>query len=167
MPDPTQARERYKRPYAESSIFIAWIENETSADGASRGAISTHFLQRAQQGDYTVTTSAWTLAEVHKKRHGPKLTTDQDEKILAWFEHPFIELVDVDREIGEHANKLAREHNLMPGDAVHVACALRAKCDCLLSWDSDLADRDDLPIATERPQRLGQSIMGWGEGGGA
>lgn len=159
MPEAGQpGRPQYKKPYAESSVFIAWIEGEV-VKGVDRGAVGQHFLRMAQQGAYKVHTSTWTMAEVHKKRHGPQLTAGNDEKVLAFFEHDFIELIALDREIGEEANRIAREHGLSPADAVHVASALRAGCDCLLSWDEHLIGRTDLGIAVEAPRMLGQASL--------
>jgi predicted nucleic acid-binding protein len=45
--------------------------------------------------------------------------------ILAFFEHDYIELIDVDRRIGEQANEFCRQYSLYPNDAIHLACALR------------------------------------------
>ncbi len=51
-------------------------------------------------------------------------------------------LVEVDRNIGEAANKLCvrfSDNRLRPADAIHLASALRAGCDVLLTWDGPLA----------------------------
>ena len=47
----------------------------------------------------------------------------------------FIEIIDVDRQLGEQANRFCRTYGLSPADAIHLTCALRAGCDVLLSWD--------------------------------
>jgi predicted nucleic acid-binding protein len=160
VPDLGQpGRAQYAKPYAESSFFIAWIEGEV-VNGIDRGEVGRHILGMAQSGACKVHTSTWTMAEVHKRRHSPQLTADQDEKVLAFFEHDFVELIVLDREVGEAANRIARERGLPPGDAVHVASALRAGCDCLLSWDDGhLVGRTDLGIPVELPRMLGQGSL--------
>ena len=114
-----------------------------------------------QSGVYRIYTATWTMAEVHKKRTVPAVTlsTENDLNVLALFEQEFFELIQLDREIGEDANRIAREKGLMPGDAVHVASALRAECDVLLSWDRHLVGKTDLGISAEYPQLIGQAQL--------
>jgi predicted nucleic acid-binding protein len=73
-------------------------------------------------------------------------------------------LVDVDRERGEQAHKLARKYGLKPTDSVHLACALRAKCDVLLSFDPDFVKlkevvEDGHTIGLEVPDIIGQTTF--------
>src|SRR5581483_8734923 len=101
--------------------------------GVERGKIVAHILTLSEQGNFHVYTSTLTLAEVHKRRSHPSLSNDQDERILAFFEHDYIKLVDADRQIGEQANGFCRQYSLYHNDAVHLACALRGGCDVLLA----------------------------------
>jgi predicted nucleic acid-binding protein len=146
----------YQKPYLDSSVFIAWIKGEV-VDGVERGAIATHVLHLAErQRVFRITTSALTLAEVHKPRHGTALAEDQDERIVTYFEHDFIDLIQVDRQVGAHANALCRQHGLTPNDAIHLACALRAGCDVLLAWDGRFTRVQHAQIRIEEPQMVGQ-----------
>lgn len=149
----------YQKPYLDSSVFVSWIKGEVIA-GVDRTRIASHILKCAERGDFVVHTSTLTLAEVHKLRKGPILPEDEDQKMLAYFENDFIQLIDVDRSIGEHANSLCRKHGLYPNDAIHLACALRARCDVLLAWDNRFvkAQHPDIPI--EEPRLLGQANFG-------
>ena len=148
---------QYRKPYLDSSVFIAWLKGEVEVGtGVDRGKIGTHIMNLAAKGEYLIYASAWSLAEVHKPRGGTALADDQDERILAFFENDFIRLIVVDRLIGEQANRLCRLYGLKPGDAVHLACALRAGCDVLLAWDGDLLKVSHPDINIERPQMLGQ-----------
>ena len=106
-------------------------------DRIERGKITAHVLRLAQEEEFSIYTSALTLAEVHKKRKGQKLDDELDERILAYFEHEYIKIIDVDRRIGEEANQFCRTYGLLGNDAIHLACALRAGCDVLLTWDND------------------------------
>jgi predicted nucleic acid-binding protein len=147
--------DQYQRPYLDSSVFIGWLWDETR-NGINRKEVATHIFKLAERGVFRIYVCAFTMAEVHKKWKLPTLTNEQDEKLLAFFEHEYIEVVDVDYEIGEQANRFCREYGLRPADAVHLACALRAGCDVLLAWDGDF-DRVTRPdIRIEEPRVLGQ-----------
>ena len=153
--------DQYKKPYLDSSVFIAWIKGEVEK-GVKRKEIVEHILFLAEKGIYIVVTSALTLAEVHKRKGASKLAEKEDERILSYFEHEFIQIVDVDRETGEMANKLCREHasdKLMPNDAIHLASALRAKCDALLAWDEVLSKLKRSDIRCEEPIMIGQGKL--------
>jgi predicted nucleic acid-binding protein len=79
--------------------------------------------------------------------------------LLKDFERDFVESVEVDREIGFEANLLCRTYaanKLYPNDAIHLACALRAKCDVLLAWDRPLNSVSHPNIRIEEPQIIGQ-----------
>ncbi len=156
--------EQYTNPYVDSSVFIGWIHEEVIG-GVDRKRIAEHIITRAEKGDFQIFISALTLAEVHKKRGHERLTESEDEEILDFFENDFIEVIDVDRELGEQANRFCREYGLSPADAIHLACALRAGCDVLLSWDEKLAAVKHPHIRCERPQMLGQlSLLSGDEG---
>lgn len=150
--------EEYDKPYLDSSAFISWLKGEV-VKGVPRGDIVAHILSQAEAGDFKIHTSAITLAEVHKLRSAPALADDQDEKILAYFEHDFILIIDVDRRIGEEANRLCRQHGILPNDAIHLACALHAGCDILLAWDDRFVKVQHPGMRLEEPQRLGQGRM--------
>jgi len=157
----------YTRPYFDSSVWIGWVQHEV-IEGIDRRAVADHILRHAAAKAFKIYTSTLSLAEAHKKRHHIPLTEPEDEGLLTYFEHEYIEFIEVDREIGEHANKLCRDASivpaghklLLPNDAIHLACALRAKCDYLLAWDGDLLDIKHPDIKTEYPQMRGQQFLG-------
>lgn len=149
--------DQYQNPYLDSSVFIAWIKGEV-IEGVDRKDIADHILGLAERRIFKINTSTLTLAEVHKKRgtEWPRLEPDEDEMILAYFEHDFFNIIDVTRDIGEHANSLCWEYPVLPADAIHLACALRAKCDLLLAWDDRLLAVNHPQIRTETPRKIGQ-----------
>ncbi len=151
--------DQYKKPYLDSTVFIGWIKGEV-VKGVNRKEIAEHILDLAEKGTFQVVTSSLTLAEVHKRRGGSKLTDKEDEKILSYFEHEFIQIVDVDRQIGEMANQLCREQGLRPNDAIHLACDLRARCDAILSWDDTMNKLNRSDIRCEEPEKIGQGKLG-------
>jgi predicted nucleic acid-binding protein len=152
----------YKRPYLDSGILIAWIKGEkvTGKDASGkeieidRGKIGESVLTVAEQQVFAIVISALTFAEVHKKRGKQKLHGDENQNVLDYFEHDFVNVVPVDRAIGEEANRLCRlyeDEGLRPNDAIHMACAKRAECDVLLSWDGVLNSINDPDVKTEPP----------------
>lgn len=160
----------YKRPYFDSGVFIGWIKKERipqkdedgnimiGEDGKEvieeRGMIAEHLLTLAEQRVFPVVISGLTIAEVHKRRGKEKLINDENQNVLDYFEHEFVNVVPIDRKIGEEANKLCRKHEdkkLSPSDAIHLACAKKGGCDVLLSWDGPLNSIDEPGIRIEKP----------------
>jgi len=157
-----------KRPYLDSGVFIGWIKGEKipEKDAAGnevitdRGKIAESLLMLAEQQVFPIVISAITLAEVHKKKGKEKLVGDEDQNVLDYFEHDFVNVIPVDRAIGEAANRLCRKYEkegLSPNDAIHMACAKQAGCDILLSWDKVLNSIDDPEIPTDRPRIIDAS----------
>ncbi len=152
----------YVRPYFDSGIFISWLKDTDIgplADGAigDRHPVSEHVLSEAEHGQYPVVTSFFTMAEVYKKvGHGVQSLTDAENgKIMDYFENEWIAWVEVDRNVGADANRLLVEYKtqkLRPVDAIHLASALRAKCDVLLTWDGPLAKIQHSSIRIEFPR---------------
>lgn len=142
---------RYKKPYFDSSVLISWLKGET-IDGADRQRIVTDILTAAERGVFRVYTSTFTMAEVHKPRGQEPLAAKSSDTILRFFEHDFITLIDVDRRAGERAHRLCQEHDILPGDAIHLACALKAGCDVLLTWDDRLIGLQREDIRVEEPR---------------
>lgn len=149
---------QYKYPYLDSSVFIGWIKGEI-IDNIDRKDITEHILKLAENKEFKICASALTLAEVHKKRGSIQLSDAEDESILEFFEREFIDIVDVDRTIGEQANRFCRRYPLRPNDAIHLACALRAKCDVLLTWDGPFASVQHPDIVIENPRKIGQLAL--------
>lgn len=151
----------YLRPYLDSGVFISWlrdIDEGPLADGTvgNRHPVSARILADAESGAYQATTSFFTMAEVFKKvGHGATTLTDTENgKILAYFENTWITWVEVEWNIGQDANKLLVQHRndkLRPVDAIHLASALRAKCDVLLTWDGPLSRISHTGIRIEFP----------------
>jgi predicted nucleic acid-binding protein len=150
--------EQYRQPYLESSCFIAWIKGEV-VEKIDRKKIVQHILKLSEQGRFRIITSSWTLAEVHKRKSGPVLDEKEGNKILDFFEREFFDMVEVTRAIGEDAHRLARRYGLKPTDAVHLAAAVRAKSDVLLTFDPDLYNIKHPNIRIEAPEIIGQPSL--------
>jgi len=148
----------YKKPYFDSSLFISFIKNEI-VDDINRGEIVADILRDVEANRSNIYTSTATIAEVHKKKNCSGLTLAEDNSILEFFEHEFIKLIDVDRNVGVKANLLCNEYSLSPFDGIHVACALIAGCDTLLTWDENLKTCAESIIRIEFPSYIGQRML--------
>jgi len=145
---------KYAKPYVDSSAWIAWARGE-EREGVDRKAIISDIIRAAERGDFTIHISAFTMAEVHKVAGdgNEKLPAEDAERILEYLENDYITIIDVDRIVGESAHKLCVEHpTLKPADAIHLASALRGKCDVLLAWDRPLTKIERSDIRIEEPQ---------------
>ncbi len=115
--------EQYKKPYLESSIFIAWIKGESieQKDAAGkvigheeRSAIAKHILSLAEAEHFHVYTSSITITEVHKGNFRPEAGSEPESKIVDFFRNRFVKIIDVDRSIAESAHRLCLKHRLRP-----------------------------------------------------
>lgn len=148
----------YKRPYLETSTFIALIKGET-ADGVDRAEVIRKIFENASNGRWSVFTSVFTIAEVLRDRNRPILTEEEEQRIDDFFKHDYIKLLAVDRGLAEHARKLARTHNLRPADAIHLASAIRARADEFLTWDKDFPKITIEAVTIKEPYWFGQTSM--------
>jgi len=125
--------------YWDSSVFVAYFNDEQEKE---RADTVEQLLDEAHAGRISIVTSSFALVEVLKLKGQKPLTAENEEKIVSFFEYPFIGLVDANREICENARRLIWSHtSLFPKDAVHVASALayaeREHLDGLFSYDGD------------------------------
>lgn len=146
---------KYQKPYIDSSVWLGW-KNQETRNGVDRYAVFQSIWEAAQRGEFKLYTSALTFTEIFKLRHErdtqPIPTV---EALLIDLEEPFIEIVEVDREIGIRANVLCRQcaaNKLYPNDAIHLACALRVPCDYLLCYDRPFSSVSLTGIIVAEPQ---------------
>src|SRR5438876_1216538 len=102
----------YRKPYIESSVFIAYIKGEMRGPNLDQDAkkILDSILDAANNGDFSIVTSTLTIAEVYKKKDEATLTDGENESLLPYFREGYIDLVEVDRDVGERANEICRTH---------------------------------------------------------
>jgi predicted nucleic acid-binding protein len=154
-----KAKAKYRNPYLDSSVFLAWVKGE-QVEGIDRRAIADDILKAGRDGRLQVYTSTLTIAEVHKLRKGPVLPSEGADSLLSFFQSDFIRWVDVERRVAELAHRLCREHGIYPCDGIHLACALMAKCDVLLAWDGRFEKVNVPGIRVEEPQfAIGQRSL--------
>lgn len=158
----------YKKPYVESSVFIAFIKGEKNqgpAHDQDAKEIMDSIIDAAKAGLFPLVTSSLTIAEVFKKKNSVPLTVHENEDLRPYFREDYIQIVEVDRDIGDRANELCRTLQadntakikaLRPNDAIHIASAERAGCDVILAWDRDFTGQSSrlTSIKLENPQRV-------------
>jgi predicted nucleic acid-binding protein len=131
---------RYKRPFLDTSVFLAAINGEKLvADGSTRGEVARDILLAAERKEIDLIASTLVAAEIIYKK-GSKVPSDEPEPeidaILNNRDRPVL-WVDVDYSLTTEARHLARTHGLAVNDSIHLAAALRAKADVLLRWDRE------------------------------
>jgi predicted nucleic acid-binding protein len=152
---------KYKRPCLDSSVFIGGLNGEI-CNGIKRRVVLDYILEKARTGEFKVFISALTIAEVYKTRKRAKSGDKQLDEMLEVINEPFVEVIEVDREVGVRAHKLCRKYTLQklyPNDAIHLACALRAKCDVLLAWDTPLTAVTHPDIRIEEPRIYDRTLF--------
>src|SRR6266567_8868124 len=127
-----------RKVYWDASIFLCFLNR----DEETRRHICEDILQHASMEEVRILTSSYTIVEVirPKRKSVPKsavLTPEQVKKIQAMFRWPFITTIELDDRTAHFASDLARDHKLLPADAVHAASAILWKADVLQAWDRD------------------------------
>lgn len=132
------------RVYLDADVYLALIKGEEGRLRAARG------LLRGGEGKrFAVIASTLIYAEVcgHGEVHAAQDAAAVDAKVSAFFESGFISWVEVDLVLARDARRLSRVWRLRGADAIHLASAIRASCDVLMTWN-----KNDFPI--------GQTIEG-------
>ena len=146
------------RRYWDSTNWISLL----AEDEEYRADICQNILNDMVAGKLTLITSAWTLAEVVKRRHSPGVPADDDQVITDFFrQHDNLVIHDVTRAVSEKARSLSREHGLRPADAVHLATALSSGAEVFETWDmNDFSPlRGRVPIEIREPTWEGAISM--------
>jgi predicted nucleic acid-binding protein len=115
----------------DSSVYIAAINQEVD-----RAETARQILGAADRGDIQIVAATWVAAEVIKmKGEALPLSVEKENEIDEIFQSKRITWVELDLSVAIEARHIARDHGLRPGDAVHLASAIRGKADVLLRWD--------------------------------
>lgn len=104
------ARTAPKRPYLDSSVFVAYIKKEplVADNGHTRWEIAYNVLRAAEASRFKVYTSTVTIAEVRRlKERNQTLDANELSLVQGLFQHSYIEPIEVSRDIAEKAQELA------------------------------------------------------------
>lgn len=129
--------------YWDACAWIALIQQEHG-----RFEVLDYFRDKAEAGDIEIWTSAFTLAEVFKRPCGPAITGQplpqkglavaDDKNFEDYLLKPWVQMVQVDIDVGTLARRLLRRYNIRkPQDAIHLATALFYNIDELHTFDGE------------------------------
>lgn len=125
--------------YWDACMWIALINRETGRFDSCR-----HIIELAQRKQVQIWTSTFTYAEVFKRKCADDATgiaSADDKSFEDYLEQDFVNLIQVDADVGRAARRLLREYPKIakPQDAIHVASALLQSVPLLHTFDrSDL-----------------------------
>jgi predicted nucleic acid-binding protein len=135
------ATAQYRRPYVDTSVYLAAINDEVD-----RAPIAREIFEAASRGDISIVASTFVAAEIIRPRwEQAPLAEDKERIIDEVLPASRIIWVELDLPLAAEARRLARRHGLKPADAVHLASALRANCDILLRWNHRFHVASDFP----------------------
>ena len=105
-----------------------WIELITQSDG-DRFQRCQHVLAEADKGKVELWTSAFTLAEVYKRKCNGEATLlpeDQDDEFESFFKSGLVKPISLDMQVATISRKLCRKYPTLrkPQDAVHIASCI-------------------------------------------
>lgn len=123
-PDPPE------RIYLDSCILIAYLNGEPHPDIPL-------LVKILLNGKYKAVVSSLHYVEVTKRRTEP-FDPDREEAALALIEAPAFNMVDIGPDVQLRARDYILHRGLKPYDAMHVAAAVTAECDVLMTTDSRL-----------------------------
>lgn len=117
-------------------MWISLIQREPAYDSCR------YVIEQAERGEVQIWTSAFTLAEVFKRRCGGEwsgLDIREDEAFEDFIEQDFVVRVQVDSDVGKAARRLLRAYPQIgkPQDAIHLATALIENLDELHTFDRE------------------------------
>lgn len=144
-----------QRDYWDANVFLSLFQRGDDPKRLEQRENAIRLLEDARSGLTVIVTSAFTLVEARRGDNVPPLPGDEHATLKAFFRHPYIEVVPVDRAIAELAAEYGDRFKLKNGDAVQLATAVRSKASRLLAWDSDF-HREIMrgaPIKIEYPLR--------------
>jgi predicted nucleic acid-binding protein len=123
--------------YWDTCVWLALINDEAGKAERCRNVIA-----MAREGAIEIWTSAFTLAEVFKKKcegKGVSLPDSEDANFENYVQQEFLVLVQVDYEIGVTARQLLRKHPVLskPPDGLHLATAVVNNLDEFHTFDTD------------------------------
>lgn len=147
------------RYYWDACMWIALIRREPKRFEACR-----FLIDQAQRGEIEIWTSAFTYAEVYRRRCSGEnvgIGADDDRAFEDYIEQEFVKLIQVDSDVGRGARILLRTHSTIgkPQDAIHVASALIENVtelhtfdrEDLLKLDGVLKCQNGEPLRIKRP----------------
>lgn len=107
--------------YWDSDLFLSRIHRTPG-----RIEVLEEITNRAERREVIIATSAFTMVEVARLDELDLLPEEEEQRIVDFFENPYIVVLPLDDETARVARRLIREHRGLKGkDAIHIATAVR------------------------------------------
>lgn len=116
--------------YLDSCIFLHVIKDEPGF-----GPEALRMLLAAERGDIRLVASTLVLVEVASWK-GDVTTSERDKVIDKYLSNAPVDWYELDAFVAEKARALCDHHKMRGADATHLATAVRAKADYLVSTDT-------------------------------
>jgi predicted nucleic acid-binding protein len=145
-----------QRDYWDANVFLSLFQSGHESHLFEQRDNAIRLLEDARRGVTVIVTSTFTLVEARRGEGVPPLPGEEHATLKAFFKHPYIEVVPLDRAIAELAAEYGDRFGLKNGDAVQLATAVRSKVSRLLAWDGDFHRKvamREAPIKIEYPWR--------------
>lgn len=144
----------YEHPYLDANVYLSLVRG-SPPEPAGRADLAQSILDDAIKGTYPIIASTFLKAEVLGRE-----TTDQADRIDQFFTNNCFEWVEVDLPISERARDFGRgTPRFRPADAVHMATAIRAGADQLLTWDTNFPKGTFEGVLVTEPHWAGQEKL--------
>jgi len=130
---------KYKRVYLDTSAYLAAITGEEGRAEQVR-----QVLAAAEQGLIEIVVSTWAVAEVYKMKHEEPISGEVEAEIDKIMLSDKLLMVELDLSLAQESRKLARVHQLNPGDSVHLATAIRHRAEFLFKYDGRFKARSEI-----------------------
>ncbi|MET8359349.1 type II toxin-antitoxin system VapC family toxin [Micromonospora sp. NPDC005171] len=117
--------------YLDSNTLIRALLNKSGAEPIAE------LLRLAQAGKIRIVISTLSYVEVRGWGKTDPYPSDLDDRCLALLDSPAIERVEFFREVAVRARRYAYTYRLSNYDAVHLASAVVASVDVLMTGDTD------------------------------
>jgi len=122
-----------ERVYWDSCVFIDLLQRTPG-----RIEILQEYAMKAEKGELEIVTSAFALVEVAKLPNLGLSDSEIEQKIVGFFDNPYIILRAVDRRVSTKAREIMRAVKMKGKDAVHVASAALSDVSVLHTYDGPL-----------------------------
>lgn len=130
------------RRYWDSTCFLSILNGEEGSTACEA------ILAAARADETTIVVSPLSQLEVIRRKGSPApVPREQRGIIRQWFENDYLRCQEIGREVGAAAQQYCWDLNVHPREAIHIAVAVRARCDLLetlnpslLKWDGKIPD---------------------------
>lgn len=120
------------RIYWDTMLFVYWLE-----DNPQYAPRVQQIFEKMERRQDQLCTSAFTVGETlvgfYKRREREKA-----ERVRAWFLQGFLELVPYTTDLSDSYAEIRAALSISSADAIHLACAVKARTDLFLTNDREL-----------------------------